>query len=167
MSKQRTMIFIDEQNVTHAAEAHYGEPKQLDYVGLVDFLGEGYRVIRPYLFTSYHPNDKPEGFHHALKMEAGYRVTAKPTRERGDGRIEKGVDIELATELIAQGFNDSYEVAMIVSGDADYTRAIRYVQDQGKTVIGATFDETASGDLKQAVDEFIDLGDHSEHIRRD
>lgn len=100
-------------------------------------------------------------------MEGGYRVTSKPLRQRDGGHIEKGVDIELATELIAQGFNDSYEVAILVSGDADYTRAIRYVQDQGKVVVGSTFKANASGDLKETVDKFIDLGEFSSEIRQD
>jgi uncharacterized LabA/DUF88 family protein len=100
-------------------------------------------------------------------MEGGYRVTSKPRRQRGDRNIEKGVDIELATELIAQGFNDSYDEAILVTGDSDYDRAIRYVQNQGKKVIGATFENNASGDFKSTVDKFINLEDHSEKIRRD
>jgi uncharacterized protein (TIGR00288 family) len=100
-------------------------------------------------------------------MEGGYRVTSKGLRERNDGYVEKGVDIELATELIAQGFNDSYDVAVIISGDTDYEKAIRYVQDQGKRVVAATFENNASGELKGLVDEFINLGEHSRELRRD
>jgi uncharacterized LabA/DUF88 family protein len=100
-------------------------------------------------------------------MEGGYRVTSKALRQRNGGHIEKGVDIQLATELIAQGFNGSYDVAVLVSGDADYTRAIRYVQDQGKVVIGATFESNASGELKGTVDTFVDLSEHATDIRQD
>jgi uncharacterized LabA/DUF88 family protein len=161
------MIFVDAQNVTHAAQDFYGQPKQLDPVKLVEFLSEDYNLIRPYWFDSHPQDSYPQGFYHFLRMEGGYRVTSKPLRQRDGGHIEKGVDIELATELIAQGFNDSYEVAILVSGDADYTRAIQYVQDQGKRVVGTNFEQNASGDLKGTVDNFIDLGDHASEIRQD
>lgn len=167
MPDERAMVFVDAQNVIHAAEDHYGEPYQLDAVKLVDFLTEDFNLIRPYWFASHHEDKRPRDFYHLLRMEGGYRVTSKPLRERDGGYIEKGVDIELATELIAQGFNDSYEVAIVVTGDGDYTRAIRYVQDQGKIVVGATFEANASTDLKGTVDEFVDLTEHADEIRRD
>ena len=167
MPEKRAMVFVDAQNITHAAEDFYGKPKQLDPAYLVDFFTDKYDLIRPYWFDSHPPESYPQNFYHFLKMEGGYRVTSKGLRERNDGYVEKGVDIELATELIAQGFNDSYDVAVIISGDTDYEKAIRYVQDQGKRVVAATFENNASGELKGLVDEFIDLGEHSRELRRD
>lgn len=167
MSSRRAMAFVDAQNVTHAAEDFYGEEKQLDPVKLVELLTDEYDLVRPYWFDSHPQNNRPQGFYHFLRMEGGYRVTSKPLRNRDGKRIEKGVDIELATELIAHGFNGSYEVAIVVTGDADYTRSIRYVQNQGRRVIGAMFESNTSGDLKETVDQFVNLGTHASDIRRD
>lgn len=166
MSDKRAMMFVDAQNLIHAAEDHYGKPKEMDFVKLVGHFAEDYDMIRPYWFDSHHPDRRPVDFYNLLRMEGGYRVTSKPTRERGNSRREKGVDIQLATELIAQGFNDSYEVAILVSGDADYLRAIKYVQDQGKRVVGVQFNSNTAGDLKGSVDEHIDLSEHAEELRR-
>lgn len=160
------MMFVDAQNLIRAAEDYYGKPKQMDFVKLADHFALDYDMVRPYWFDSHHPDNRPQKFYHMLKMEGGYRVTSKPTRERGNSRREKGVDIQLATELIAQGFNDSYEVAVLVTGDADYLRAIRYVQDQGKRVVGVQFDSNTAGDLKGAVDEYIDLSEYAEELQR-
>lgn len=66
------------------------------------------------------------------------------------------MDIEMATEFIAQGFNDSYDVAVLVTGDEDYSRAVRYVQDQGKIVKAAMF-EKQIGSLKADVDRYVAL----------
>lgn len=97
----------------------------------------------------------------------GFRVDAKPLRMRDDGRfIEKGADIGLATELIAQGFNDSYELAVVVTGDADFERSIRYVQNQGKIVEVASFDSQISADFKKIADRFVSLDDVASDIRR-
>ena len=42
---------------------------------------------------------------------------------------EKGSDVNLATQLLVDGFNGEYEQAAIVSNDADFAGAMRYVRD--------------------------------------
>lgn len=42
---------------------------------------------------------------------------------------EKGSDVNLATRLLVDGFNGEYEQAVVVSNDADFAGAIRYVRD--------------------------------------
>ena len=42
---------------------------------------------------------------------------------------EKGSDVNLATTLLVDGFNGAYEQAVVVSNDADFAGAMRYVRD--------------------------------------
>ncbi len=42
---------------------------------------------------------------------------------------EKGSDVNLATRLLVDGFNSEYEQAVVVSNDADFAGAMRYVRD--------------------------------------
>ncbi|MCY3914066.1 MAG: NYN domain-containing protein [Chloroflexi bacterium] len=42
---------------------------------------------------------------------------------------EKGSDVNLATRLLVDGFNAEYEQAVVISNDADFSGAIRYVRD--------------------------------------
>ena len=42
---------------------------------------------------------------------------------------EKGSDVNLATRLLVDGFNRDYEQAVVVSNDADFAEAMRYVRD--------------------------------------
>ena len=42
---------------------------------------------------------------------------------------EKGSDVNLATRLLVDGFNGEYEQAVVVSNDADFAEAMRYVRD--------------------------------------
>ena len=42
---------------------------------------------------------------------------------------EKGSDVNLATRLLVDGFNREYEQAVVVSNDADFSAAMRYVRD--------------------------------------
>lgn len=42
---------------------------------------------------------------------------------------EKGSDVNLAIRLLVDGFNGEYEQAVVVSNDADFAGAMRYVRD--------------------------------------
>ncbi len=42
---------------------------------------------------------------------------------------EKGSDVNLATRLLVDGFTGRYEQAVVVSNDADFAAAMRYVRD--------------------------------------
>ena len=42
---------------------------------------------------------------------------------------EKGSDVNLATRLLVDGFKEEYEQAVVVSNDADFAAAMRYVRD--------------------------------------
>jgi uncharacterized LabA/DUF88 family protein len=53
--------------------------------------------------------------------------------------VEKGVDAALVTDLLSLAWQRAYEVAVLVSGDADYIPAVEYVQAQGLKVINAAW----------------------------
>ena len=42
---------------------------------------------------------------------------------------EKGTDVNLATQLLVDGFKGDYEQAAVISNDADFAGAMRYVRD--------------------------------------
>lgn len=63
--------------------------------------------------------------------------------ERRFGR-EKCVDIQLACDMII--LRETYDAAIIVSGDQDYVPAAQILKDSGKTVINVAF-EKGNGDL--------------------
>jgi uncharacterized LabA/DUF88 family protein len=50
---------------------------------------------------------------------------------------EKSVDVKLATDMIM--LRDSYDVAVVVSGDQDYVPAVQAVKDSGKRVVNVAF----------------------------
>ena len=56
-------------------------------------------------------------------------VPGLPTYVRVRNSEEKGSDVNLATRLLVDGFNGEYEQAVVVSNDADFAAAMRYVRD--------------------------------------
>lgn len=136
-------------------------------IALRDVLRDGLDIIRSYWFDAFEPDrrERKEDFYGYLEVN-GYRVDAQPLRRRNGELIEKGTDIDLATAMLTGCFTDSYEVAILVSGDADFTSAIRVIEDRGKRVVVAGFDETVSWRLERIADEFVSLTAVADEIAR-
>jgi uncharacterized LabA/DUF88 family protein len=72
--------------------------------------------------------------------------------------FEKGVDIQLATDIITHSFKNNYDVAVLVAGDNDYVGALQAVKDNGKNVEVALFGkERTSRQLRVAADKVITI----------
>ncbi len=56
-------------------------------------------------------------------------VSGLPTHVLVRDSEEKGSDVNLATRLLVDGFKGEYEQAVVVSNDADFAGAMRYVRD--------------------------------------
>ena len=56
-------------------------------------------------------------------------VPGLPTHVLVRDSEEKGSDVNLATRLLVDGFNGEYEQDVVVSNDADFAAAMRYVRD--------------------------------------
>ncbi len=70
----------------------------------------------------------------------------------------KGVDISLTIDVLSHAYKDNYEVAVLVTGDADYTPLIEEVKRQGKIVYVWFFaEEGLNPRLRLVADEFFDL----------
>ena len=52
---------------------------------------------------------------------------------------EKETDINLATHMVAKGFQNAYDIAVLVSGDTDYVNVIKTLHDLGKIIVIAHF----------------------------
>jgi len=69
-------------------------------------------------------------------------IELKTTKLRqGDGKIyQKGVDVNLATDLVHLAHNQAYDVALILGGDSDLKEAVKLVNETlGKLVVVASF----------------------------
>lgn len=62
---------------------------------------------------------------------------------------EKGIDILLGADMIKGGFEDKYDVALLLSGDADFIPAIELIKELGKEVINIHFYLGSSIELRQ------------------
>ena len=121
------------------------------------------RLIRIYYYNAkVGYKEEPERYRDQQKFFAS--VTAVPYTELRLGRLvynnwptappyEKGVDIQLATDMITHSYKNNYDVAILVAGDNDYVGAIQAVKDNGKNVEVALFGkERTSMQLRRVAD---------------
>jgi len=72
--------------------------------------------------------------------------------------IEKGIDASLSTDLLWYAFQNAYDKAILITGDADFIPAVQRVRLLGKNIELWTFKHSVGKELKKNVDkvEFID-----------
>jgi len=59
----------------------------------------------------------------------------------------------MAGDLIKGAFKNTYDTAILVSGDGDFVPAVKIVQEEGKKVENIYFKKSASTNLKQNCDK--------------
>jgi len=123
-----------------------------------------------HVYASFDPNNpKDRGLnqwlHHVLASFTGYSIVVKERKARRPvrcsnencktlitacpacksplkGTVEKGVDAAIITDLLSLAFDDNYDTAILVSGDADYAPAVEYIQKKtDKQIVQAFFKE--------------------------
>jgi uncharacterized LabA/DUF88 family protein len=108
------------------------------------------RLVRMYYYNAVVGKvEEPERFKDQEKFFKS--VAAIPYTELRLGRLvytnqwpnsppfEKGVDVQLATDMITHAFKNNYDVAILVAGDNDFVGALQAVKDNGKHVEVALF----------------------------
>ena len=93
-----------------------------------------------------------------------FELKLKPLKFRDNEPKQKGVDVQLAVDLISHAYQDNYDLAIICSGDADLLESVIQVKSLGKGVIvvskvGDGEDEsTLSFAMRKYSDSVVDLG---------
>lgn len=81
------------------------------------------------------------------------------------GTVEKGVDTAIATDMIRLAWEDAYEVAVLVSSDADLVPAVKFLDLKSRKVVQAGFPPTGVH-LATACWASFDLFPDREQFRR-
>lgn len=76
-------------------------------------------------------------------------------RLRG-GREQKRVDVQLSVDMLTGAFNGAFDVAVLLSGDADFIPLVEEVRRQGVMVVLTAGKGCAEG-LRHAADRYVSL----------
>lgn len=164
---ERVMIFIDGSNTYHSLKSHF-KRTDLDIGKFCNKLLDRRRLVRIYYYNArVGRSEEPERYEHQQKFFSS--VQAIPYTELRLGRLvyhnwpnsppyEKGVDIQLATDMITHSFKGNYDVAIMVGGDNDFVGALQAVKDNGKNVEVALFgNERTSVQLRKVADKVVSI----------
>lgn len=192
----RTMVFIDFQNfnISYGEYCTYKNllKKSIDYCLLSKQLNNvlqlSSQVIKTYLFASK-PCDqllqlenykKQYDWLCKLKQSNYFEVIeGQQVIRRIDGidfdinnsktytTIEKGTDVNVAVQMLSKGFQNAYDIAILVSGDTDYIPVVESLHNLGKTVILATLPQQNVEKYRTIIDRHISISqniiNHSEY----
>ena len=148
----RVCLFIDGSNFYHALrEARL--PVSIDFEKLGrELTGPERRLIHTYYYNT--PLRRPrlddpdfENKERAVKSQQRFlnalrfipNLTFRPGRFQNlpnGSQVEKGVDVALAVDMVTLAFKDRYDVAILVSSDADFRAAIETVKFETGKVVG-------------------------------
>lgn len=163
----RIMIFIDGSNLYHSLKEHF-KRTDIDIGRFCQKLLDRRRLIRIYYYNAQvGRRQEPERYQDQQAFFASIR--AIPYCELRLGRLvytnwptappyEKGIDIQLTTDLLTHSFKNNYDVGILVAGDSDYVGAVQAVKDNGKNVEVALFGkERTSRPLRDVSDKIITI----------
>jgi len=155
----RVAIFIDGSNLYHSLDENCNR-FDLDFGAFADKLVKDRTLFRVYYYNVLRDPDRnhqayqdQQKFLTALYNTSYLEIRLGSSKMRGDVAVEKGVDIMLATDLLRFAWEGLYDVAILVSGDADFAYAVQAVKDMGKHVEVAAFPSNLAWDLANIADE--------------
>jgi uncharacterized LabA/DUF88 family protein len=172
--KPRAAVYVDGFNLYHRALKGTSY-KWLDLGKLSTFVLPEFEIVRIRYFTAMvdaRPDDpqqqqRQQIYIRALRTIPHLTVTFGLFKTRnvwlprahpkpGEDKFvevrrtdEKGSDVNLATSLLADGFRDEYDVAVVISNDSDLVRPIQVVREELKKKVGVVI--TDSKTVKSAL----------------
>ncbi len=156
--QNRVAIFIDGSNLYHALRDNFGRV-DLNFTEFTAKLCAGRPLFRTYYYNALQdPAQRPEGhreqqeFLDTLKKTPYLEVRLGGMKLSQGVPVEKGIDIMLATDLLHFGWNNLYDVAVLVSGDGDFAYALQAAKNMGKHVEVAYFESNISRSMLDVAD---------------
>ena len=159
--RPRLAVFVDVPNLMYGVEngrtVHMGR--------LLDMLREGRELVRA---TAYCPiSDDPREPVQQQKFVApfvpfDYRIVTKPLKRFADGSIKGNFDVEMAIDMVHMA--ERVDIMAIVSGDADFSRAVESVQGDGVHVEVVAFLGSTSLEMRALADRYLQLDRHAEWL---
>ncbi|MFC1559294.1 NYN domain-containing protein [Gemmatimonadota bacterium] len=140
-------LFVDASNL------YRRDGPSLNYRALRHNVSEKYDLLRCNVYVAVDPeNSKPvRGFMAALR-DIGFKVIGKEWSRNANGFQSSSLDMELAIDVLTQ--SSQLDVVFIVTGDPDFVRLVRAIQNRGKRVEVMAYQDRIGSALKQEADEF-------------
>ena len=153
---QRVAIFIDVQNLYHSAKNLY--QARVNFREILKTATASRMLIRAMAYVVKTKTGEEKPFFDAL-VSIGIETRVKELQEYYGGLKKADWDVGIAVDAIKA--SPTVDVIILISGDGDYVPLVDYLQNHGNRVEVLAFGKSTSTKLREAADEFIDLGEDS------
>ena len=160
---ERVMVFIDSSNLYHGLQNELGHAN-IDYAKFVDLLIGDRKLITAYFYAARviqqevpEQYSQQQRFFEYIRSLPYFKLREGRLVRRGDHVVEKAIDVKIAVDMLVQAFRDTYDTAILVTGDGDLAVAADEVSEMGKHVENAYFRIGRSRELENACHRFVEL----------
>jgi uncharacterized LabA/DUF88 family protein len=152
---QRVGIFIDTQNLYHSAKNLYHS--KVNFGQVVKEALAGRVLIRAVAYVIRTESEEEKGFFEALN-KLGIETRVKDIRVFAGGAKKADWDMGMAIDALAMA--QKLDTIILGTGDGDFVPLVEYLKyTHGCQVEVIGFGKSASGQLREAADDFIDICD--------
>ncbi len=152
---QRVGIFIDTQNLYHSAKNLY--KSKVNFGAVMKEALSGRVLIRCVAYVIRTESEEEKGFFEALNKN-GIETKVKDIRIFAGGAKKADWDLGMTIDAIAMA--DKLDTVVLATGDGDFVPLVEYLRNHGCQVEVIAFGKSASGQLREITDDFIDLCDN-------
>lgn len=155
---ERVSLFIDFYNFVSSSNEYLNQECYLDYTKIQEyFIDKGSQVYgKTYIYGGLNFGN----FLNYLERQPRIDVIRG---EVGKNNKEKCTDINIATGLLTKAFHNSYDVALLFSGDRDYKKVVREIRRMGK-IIGVV---TPAGESEEKAKDLANNADFHIILKED
>lgn len=153
--EQRVAILIDTQNLYHSAKNLY--KSKVNFAAVVKAALGDRKLIRALSYVVNTESGEETPFFEALE-KVGIEIKTKDLQIFYGGAKKADWDVGLAIDAIKLA--NKVDAIILATGDGDFIPLVEYVKNQGCQVEVITFGRSASGRLREVVDDFIDMDEN-------
>ena len=154
-SSSRVAVFVDGSNLYFAVRDGLHRQDNIDVEKLASKLTKGRQLVRIYYYHVPRLEGESEAArrHQAFLNRLGYvdylqlrlgRIVPRLVKLRCQScgkdieyttHIQKGVDTRIAIDMVGLALLDAYDVAILVSGDADLAEAVNFIKEHTRKYV--------------------------------
>jgi uncharacterized protein (TIGR00288 family) len=149
---QRVGVLIDVQNLYHSAKNLYHA--RVNFREILKLAVSQRNLIRAFGYVVRTKTGEEKPFFEAIS-KLGIETRVRDLQEFYGGM--KKADWDVGITIDAVKIAPSVDTIVLASGDGDFISLVEYLKNQGKRVEVIAFGRSASLNLKEIADEFIDL----------
>ena len=153
--EQRVAIIIDTQNLYHSGKNLY--KAKVNFGAVVKAALGNRKLIRAISYVVNTESGEEQPFFEALE-KVGIEIKTKDLQIFYGGAKKADWDVGMAIDAIKMAHK--VDAIVLATGDGDFIPCVEYVKSLGCQVEAITFGRSASGKLRDTVDDFIDLDEN-------